>query len=265
LSKISVGNAAETNRYAGEIMIKCHNKISLIIIFIIISNIKSQIISFTPDVDTLYTAGGCTPTQIITTYIRNIDNLDTIKIYPDWNTHFWSKYNYDYNYIYFLINDSLNRYHAELWMEPFQEDFNLPVIIPFDSVIYFDSRNYHFKLKLFDNNNIIDSLSQFCIARIGIGIKDDRNKLIINNYSLSNYPNPFNQTTIIKYYISCNSKVQIQIYDINGRLIDSLINSLISPGYYTYKWQADNLTSGQYFIILKYDNNCIVNKCVLLK
>jgi hypothetical protein len=255
----------KANRYAGEIMIKYHNTISLIITFLIISSLKSQIISFTPDVDTLYTAGGCTPTQIFTTYITNNDNLDTIKIYPDWNTHFWSKYYYDYNYIYFLINDSLNRYHTELWMEPVQEDYNLPVIIPFDSVIYFDSRNYCFKLKLFDNNNIIDSLSQFCIARIGIGVNDKRDDLIINDYSICNYPNPFNQTTIIKYHISCNSQVQIQIYDINGRLIGSLIKILLSPGSYTYKWQTYNLASGQYFIILKYDNNFIIRKCLLLK
>lgn len=246
-------------------MIKYHKTISVLFILIIITSLKSQIIRFTPNVDTLYTAGGCTPTQIIASYIRTNDNLDTIKICPYWNTHFWSSYFYDYDYVYFVFNDSSNRYCPELWMEPIQEDYNFPVIIHFDSVIYFDSRQYCFKLKLIENNISIDSLSQFCIAKIGIGINDNRYNIIINDYSLSNYPNPFNQTTIIKYNISSNSQVQIHIYDINGRLIDSLINKPLSPGSYTYNWQSNNLTSGQYFIILKYDNNLIVRKCLLLK
>ena len=228
-------------------------------------NLQPQIIGFSPEVDTLFTAGGCTPTQIIASYIKNNDNIDTIKISPGSNTRFWSGNYCYYDCAYFLIHDSLNRYRPELWMEPFQEDFHHPILIPFDSSTGFDSRNYLFKLKLFNDNIIVDSLSQLCHARIGIGVTDKRPTIIADNFYLSNYPNPFNQATTVKYHIAQKSRVKILAYDINGRLVDSLIDNLLIPGSYTHQWQTDRLRSGQYFILLKSEYNSVARKCLLLK
>jgi hypothetical protein len=246
-------------------MINSNKYIILLTSMIILSNSKSQIIGFTPYVDTLYTAGGCTPTCIIASYIKGNANLDTIKILPDWNTHFWSGNYYSYDQVFFIIKDSLNLYQSELWVETIKNDFEVPTFIPFDSVIFINSRNYFFKLILKENNIIFDSLSQFCIAVIGIGVNDKVKSGVIKNHLFTNYPNPFNQVTIIKYNVLKKSRIQIIIYDITGRLIDSLLNEIVFPGFYTLRWQTNNLTSGQYFIILKTEDNILTRKCLLLK
>ena len=68
-----------------------------------------------------------------------------------------------------------------------------------------------------------------------------------------NYPNPFNPTTTISYTIPASSsnfkfesKVQLNIYDILGRHVETIINEQQKPGYYKYKWNADHLASGIY-------------------
>lgn len=68
-------------------------------------------------------------------------------------------------------------------------------------------------------------------------------------YALSqNYPNPFNPTTKINFELPKDAKVTIQIYDMTGRLINSLIdNQSFNAGYHTIDFNATNLASGTYF------------------
>ena len=86
------------------------------------------------------------------------------------------------------------------------------------------------------------------ILEVGVGLSIVEN-LIPDKFSLSNiYPNPFNPTANITYAIPEYSKVQIIIYDLQGRQIETLINKSQQPGYYSITWNADNHPSGIYFI-----------------
>ncbi|RQW03998.1 T9SS C-terminal target domain-containing protein, partial [candidate division KSB1 bacterium] len=62
---------------------------------------------------------------------------------------------------------------------------------------------------------------------------------------LTNFPNPFNGTTIFSYSITAAGPVKIEIYNMNGRLIKTLVDDYHSAGYYTKKWDAD-VSSGLY-------------------
>jgi endo-1,4-beta-xylanase len=64
---------------------------------------------------------------------------------------------------------------------------------------------------------------------------------------LNNYPNPFNPSTQISYNLSEGSKVTLDVYDILGRHIQSLVNDYQEQGSYTVRFDASNLTSGVYF------------------
>ena len=63
----------------------------------------------------------------------------------------------------------------------------------------------------------------------------------------TNYPNPFNPSTKIKFDISENSFVTITVFDVLGRKVECLINQTLSAGVYITEWNAINFTSGVYY------------------
>jgi hypothetical protein len=62
-----------------------------------------------------------------------------------------------------------------------------------------------------------------------------------------NYPNPFNSTSNIKYKISKSSNIRIEVLNVLGRSIQTLLNSKQNPGIYEIFFDASNLSSGVYF------------------
>ena len=92
---------------------------------------------------------------------------------------------------------------------------------------------------------------------IQIGTLNVENEGFPNEVSLKqNYPNPFNPTTTIDYYLSNPGNVNINIYDIHGKLVDNLLNENKSAGSHSIKWSPTNISSGLYFVKL-FQNNSI--------
>lgn len=83
--------------------------------------------------------------------------------------------------------------------------------------------------------------------------------------SLSNYPNPFNPSTTISYNLLSNSNVLLNIYNIKGQLIDTVVNDIQTKGKYSVIWYADNHSSGLYFYKITIGAQTITGKCLLLK
>ena len=81
---------------------------------------------------------------------------------------------------------------------------------------------------------------------------------------LDAYPNPFNPITSISFDISDHSDVKLSIYNINGQLIDVIVDTKYEPGHYIYRWNAAKYNSGIYFIKLNAGNNYEETKKVLL-
>lgn len=96
------------------------------------------------------------------------------------------------------------------------------------------------------------------------------NNMIINDYNLKNYPNPFNSETQIKYDLPDQATVTINIYDILGRNIFALVNGLQSAGNHSIGWDGkddygNNVPGGLYFLIFQSGNIKTSLKFVLLK
>lgn len=91
------------------------------------------------------------------------------------------------------------------------------------------------------------------------------NVMLPQNYYLTNYPNPFNPTTIISYKISEKGQVNVSIYNMNGQLIDQLVNQEMIPGSYSVTWNTSHVSSGLYFYKLAAGNQTITKKMLLLK
>ncbi len=62
----------------------------------------------------------------------------------------------------------------------------------------------------------------------------------------SNYPNPFNPSTMIAFSVPRNSRVTVRVYDITGRAIETLVEGDVPAGIHRLQWSAEGLASGVY-------------------
>jgi hypothetical protein len=69
--------------------------------------------------------------------------------------------------------------------------------------------------------------------------------------SLGNYPNPFNAQTTIQFDLTEASHTRLDIYDINGQKVSSLINEEMPAGHHQVIWNASDQSSGVYFYRLE--------------
>jgi hypothetical protein len=87
-----------------------------------------------------------------------------------------------------------------------------------------------------------------------------------SDFSLSpNYPNPFNSSTTIRYNLPTDSPVTIDIYDILGRKVQTLLDVKEQAGAHQVNWDAANLPSGAYFARLKAGEQTQSVKMMLMK
>ena len=91
--------------------------------------------------------------------------------------------------------------------------------------------------------------------------------MIPSQYKINNpYPNPFNPIINIEIDIPENEKMEIYIYDIQGRIVEKLFNDKpLLEGSHIIKWDASQFSSGIYLIKFKGDNINIIKKVTLLK
>ena len=79
------------------------------------------------------------------------------------------------------------------------------------------------------------------------------------------YPNPFNPTTQISFLVNHTTVVSLNIYDINGRLVQNIYHAKTAPGFYQSIWEANNASSGIYFLSLESEQKIITHKLMLMK
>jgi hypothetical protein len=80
-----------------------------------------------------------------------------------------------------------------------------------------------------------------------------------------NHPNPFNPRTTIQYNVPKAGNVRMQLYDIQGRLVRTLMNRDHEPGYFEFNLDGRDLSSGVYFYSIEAGNYHDTKKLVLLK
>ncbi|HIA94657.1 MAG TPA: T9SS type A sorting domain-containing protein, partial [Candidatus Marinimicrobia bacterium] len=81
------------------------------------------------------------------------------------------------------------------------------------------------------------------------------------------YPNPFNPTTTIRFDVGVETRhaVSLQIFDINSRLVETLVRGETEPRRSEIQWNGTDQPSGIYFIRLESGSHSQTQKLILLK
>jgi hypothetical protein len=80
-----------------------------------------------------------------------------------------------------------------------------------------------------------------------------------------NYPNPFNPATSIKFDIPLAGFVSLKVYDVTGREVANLVNSVLEPASYSVNWNASQFASGVYYTRIQSGDFVKVQKMMLIK
>ncbi len=79
------------------------------------------------------------------------------------------------------------------------------------------------------------------------------------------YPNPFNASTTISYSLPSMSNIKINIFNVLGQEVETLLNTDQLPGFHSITWDAGDIPSGFYIIRLNDNANTISKKVLLVK
>lgn len=83
--------------------------------------------------------------------------------------------------------------------------------------------------------------------------------------SITNYPNPFNPTTLIGYQLPVSSVVKLSVYDLLGREVSVLVSGEMPAGMYQTSFDGRNLASGIYLYRLQVNGQVVTGKMLLTK
>ncbi len=128
------------------------------------------------------------------------------------------------------------------------------------------------------NNNVdqwATTFDQYSFVNLtlggSVGVEDGGREQIVKKFELKqNYPNPFNPTTTIEYALPKQANVELDIFNVMGQQVKSLVNDHQTAGQYEVKWDGrDNLGvrvgSGIYFYTLKAGDFKKTGKMVLVR
>lgn len=122
-----------------------------------------------------------------------------------------------------------------------------------------------------------NSLASSWGASNGFGTPGAQNSLIVSNeetpdldiptsLSLSqNYPNPFNPSTSIEYFVENSGDVNLEVFDVLGQKVSTLVNQKQTTGIYNVNFDASNLPSGIYMYRLRSNGITLTKRMTLIK
>jgi Domain of unknown function (DUF4331)/Secretion system C-terminal sorting domain len=81
---------------------------------------------------------------------------------------------------------------------------------------------------------------------------------------IQNYPNPFKESTTIKYRVVETAAINISVFDLSGKKVSTLVNETVKSGNQELIWTPKNLSSGTYFVSLSSNGKVVQNMKVIL-
>ena len=86
-----------------------------------------------------------------------------------------------------------------------------------------------------------------------------------NAINISNYPNPFSTHTVFEYFVNTKALVTIEIYDLEGKLLETSLHQSLEIGTYKTAFENKNLANGVYMCKITIGNKVAINRMVIAK
>jgi hypothetical protein len=115
--------------------------------------------------------------------------------------------------------------------------------------------SYSYRLKQIDNDGTFKYLPAI---EVSVGAQPV-------SFSIGNYPNPFNPSTIIRYSLPSNAFVNISIYNMLGQKVVTLVNQNMEQGVHEVSFNASSLATGAYIYRIEAGSYSATKKMLLLK
>ncbi len=130
-----------------------------------------------------------------------------------------------------------------------------------------DSTRYFWRIDAVDTDSLVTSSEvwSFTVGNIAI----DENPITPSEYILyQNNPNPFYNVTHISYSLPYPGNVRLQIYNIKGQLVETLVDENKPAGYHSVEWNVldkSGMSSGIYFYKLSTKDKTLIKKMILIR
>jgi len=124
---------------------------------------------------------------------------------------------------------------------------------------------------LFETDQNIDLVVSFINSHLTpLSADNSASSVIPDIRNISNYPNPFNPSTMIRFELNKKENVSVSIYNIKGKIVKQLVSDSLNAGQHQIEWNGtDNkekkCPSGVYFYRIDIKNSSIMKKMMLVK
>ncbi|MBE76825.1 MAG: hypothetical protein CMG41_03695 [Candidatus Marinimicrobia bacterium] len=178
----------------------------------------------------------------------------------------------------FKVNQDDSEYKELIYIS---YDWEHPPIMKFDPPMFFNLRdgiemeatyyNYTDEIVEFGLLSVDEMMISFGLYFTGEQLSNDITDILPDNLLLhSNYPNPFNPITSLRYDLPEDGLVNITIYDMMGRKVKTLVNSSQTAGFKSVPWNATNnrneeVSAGLYLYTIQAGEFRQTKKMVFLK
>jgi len=207
----------------------------------------------------------------VETTINDINWISsTISIFQLWS----HAHQHNLDFKVYLVNQSDPNYRELIymaldWHHPPIVDYDPPIVLHVGDGIELEATYYNFT-----NETIYEGLLSTDEMMILFGLYYEGENMetdieivsIPNNISINKiYPNPFNPTTTIQFSVETSNETSLHIFDITGKMVETMVNDEIATGEHKVVWNATRQPSGVYFARLSQGDNVSVQKMILLK
>ncbi len=159
-----------------------------------------------------------------------------------------------------------------MWQAEVQPPYQDSLIVEIDNVektATFQVR-YRFSATLAVIFKVFDDSLGFDIDTITVRVTypsatETKHTIPRNIELMQNFPNPFNETTTISYYLPAMANVELQIYSPLGQKIIAFVFGKQPSGFHSIQWKAETLGSGIYLMVLTANGFTYKRKMLLLK
>jgi hypothetical protein len=162
--------------------------------------------------------------------------------------------------------DSIEAWNANDEVQLSWNQFDAILGLP-DHNIFLHIDDQYFDMKIEESVILSDINNREIIIQIGGSSPLAYDSVDIpTHFSVSAaYPNPFNPIANLDYAIPNSDNVKISIFNINGQLVETLLDEFKTAGYHTVRWNAYNISSGIYFVKVESGQNVSTQKLMLMK